>query len=137
MKQVIRVVALIAVLSTLSTGCQKEAYVEPTKAVSNEKETRNVFYSIDGIQGSMILNNDEEWRIFLNRMLAMSEEGHSVRFKLNGAASCTVLSKEVVTYTTSDHDAAFAWADKMAQDGYTVTIDYDDDKGVYNCIAIK
>ena len=45
--------------------------------------------------------------------------------------------KEVVTYTTSNQEDAYAWADSMINKGYTVTVKYDKKSGLYTCTAIS
>lgn len=70
-------------------------------------------------------------------MFALAEEGHVVSFRNENAASCAVTTKETVTHTTTNKAEAFAWAEKMHDTGYLVTIEYDKEKGVYTCYAIK
>ena len=70
-------------------------------------------------------------------MFALAEEGHEVSFRNEDRASRVLSSKDVVTYTTTNHDDAYAWADKMSDEGYTVTIRFDKETGIYTCNAIK
>ena len=68
---------------------------------------------------------------------SVAEEGHEVSFRNEDRASRVLSSKDVVTYTTTNHDDAYAWADKMSDEGYTVTIRFDKETGIYTCNAIK
>jgi len=70
-------------------------------------------------------------------MLALAEEGHTVSFRNEETALRGDSSKDVVTYTTTSHDDAYKWADKMSNEGYTVTIRFDNETGIYTCNAIK
>ncbi|MBP5388318.1 MAG: hypothetical protein J6Y97_13150 [Prevotella sp.] len=94
-------------------------------------------YAVDGVTHQITLVGDEAWHDFLNRMMALAEEGHEVTFRNEEAASRVASTKEVVTYSTPDHDDAINWAAKMLDDGYTVTIHFDKEKKVYNCYAFK
>lgn len=73
----------------------------------------------------------------MNRMFALAEEGHEVSFRNEETASRVVSTKDVVTYSTKDRDKAFAWADAMVEEGYTVTVRFDENTGIYTCYAIK
>ena len=70
-------------------------------------------------------------------MLALAEEGHRVSFRNENASSQDALTKEVITYTTNDHDDAYTWAEKKLNEGYEVTVEYDRETGKYTCTAIK
>ncbi len=94
-------------------------------------------YAVDGVTHQLTLVGDEAWHDFLNRMMALAEEGHEVTFRNEEAASRVVSTKETVTYTTSNHDDAYNWAEKMLNDGYAVTIRYDKEKKIYTCYAFK
>lgn len=109
MNKTIRLAACLALLGTMAVGCQKEEFGD-TQIVSQESIlVYAVSYSIDGVEYSVTLVGDAAWTDFLNWMLALSEEGHNVAFRLstNSQISST---KEEITYTTSSHDDAHAWA---------------------------
>ena len=130
-------IALVAMLGALAVGCQKENIIDEPPVVAENGTVYTVSYAVDGVTHQLTLVGDEAWHDFLNRMFALAEEGHEVTFRNEEAASRVVSTKEVVTYSTPSHDDAINWAEKMADDGYTVTIHFDKEKKVYNCYAIK
>ena len=133
----IKALALIAVLGTMAAGCQKETMVEPQTSVAEIGAVRHVHYTVNGELRQEKLVGKEAWNDFLYRMLALAERGYTVRI-LNGNRTTQVSSsKEVVTYTTTDKAAAFTWCDNMHSQGYDVTIEYNEETGVYTCIAVK
>ena len=141
MKKTIITVALLAVLTSLAVSCQKEeadiTSATPSTVIVDNAALRTVVYTIDGVSYRLTLLGDEAWHDFLNRLLALAEEGHEVSFRNEEAASRVVSTKETVTYTTSNHDDAYNWAEKMLNDGYAVTIRYDKEKKIYTCYAFK
>lgn len=137
MKKAFLTMAVIALLSTLAICCQKVIPEEPTTTVTTRtNETRTVIYSIDGAENTATLNSGEDWSHFLNRMIDLSEEGRIVKFRLSGINTGTSPLKEVVTFSTSDRDAAYAWVNKMVNDGYEVTLSYDRENQLYHCSAV-
>ena len=104
--------------------------------VAAQAETYLITYSVDGVSMQTRLNGDEALRAFLRRLTALAREGHRVsarKTNTNNQAS----TKEVITYHTTSEDDANEWAAKMLNDGYDVTIDYDEKTGEFICIAIK
>ncbi len=131
-------VALLAVLGTLAVSCQKEnTLIEEATIVAENGAIYRVSYTIDGVTHQVTLFGDDAWHNFLHSMIALAEEGHKVSFRNENASSQIASSKEVVVYTTSSHDAAYEWADKMVNLGYFVTVEYDPRTGKYTCTAIK
>ena len=137
MRKTFTTIALFAVLGSLAVSCQKENIIDETNIVAENGSVYKVSYTVDGVTHQLTLVGDEAWHDFLNRMVALAEEGHEVTFRNEEAASRIVSTKETVTYTTPNHDDAINWAAKMADDGYTVTIIFDEENKVYNCYAIK
>lgn len=138
MEKPIKTVALlIAAMSTVIFGCQKETFTESSVTVGQTLSVRVVSYTVDGIAHSARLVGDDTWANFLNRMLALAEEGHTVSFRNESAASSAASTKEQVTFTTQNKDEAYAWAEEMVDEGYDVTIIYDKKTGIYTCIAVK
>lgn len=137
MRKTITTIALFAVLGTLAVSCQKENFIDENTIVAENGTVYTVRYAVDGVTHQLTLIGDEAWHDFLNRMLALAEEGHEVSFRNEEAASRVVSTKETVTYTTSNHDDAYNWAEKMLNDGYAVTIRYDKEKKIYTCYAFK
>ena len=137
MRKTFTTIALFAVLGTLAVSCQKENIIDENTIVAENDTVYKVRYTVDGVTHQLTLIGDEARQTFLNRMLALAEEGHEVTFRNEEFSSRVISTKEVVTYTTTDHDEAYTWAEKMFNDGYAVTIYYDKDKKTYTCIAIK
>ncbi|MCQ2278684.1 MAG: hypothetical protein MJZ62_05215 [Bacteroidales bacterium] len=73
----------------------------------------------------------------MEHLFALAEEGHIVTFRNEVAISSIATPKDTVKYNTTNKDDAYAWSEKMNNAGYFVTISYDKEKGVYNCIAIR
>ena len=138
MKRTVRTVALVAVLCVAAAGCQKET-INPTgnDVVVNEN-IRMVTYTVDGVTHRVTLLNDEAWMAFIRSLTDLAKNGHSVTF-LNETANANTMSstKEKVVYTTDNEDDANKWAAKMADQGYTVSVIYDSETGIYTCTAIK
>ena len=47
------------------------------------------------------------------------------------------MAKEVITFETPEQDEAKKWSAQKIAEGYQVTILFDEDSGIYTCIAIK
>ena len=104
--------------------------------VAAQAETYLITYSVDGVSMQTRLNGDEALRAFLRRLTALAREGHRVSARKTNTNS-QASTKEVITYHTTSEDDANEWAAKMLNDGYDVTIDYDEKTGEFICIAIK
>ena len=135
MKRTIISIALLAALVTLAVSCQKDSFNEETTMVSEQNAVYKVWYSIDGVTHQVTLLGDDAWHDFLNRMFALAESGHRVSFRIDNSSSQVASTKDIVTYTTTNHDDAYKWADMMGEKGYTVTIEYNERTGVYTCTA--
>ena len=131
-----RTVAFFAMLSMVAVGCQKESEMEPspTDAIGMQENIILLSYSIDGVNYATAIQSGSAYRDFIYQLLTLAEQGHEVTFAYASKPGQAV-AKDVVTYTTTDKDDAFEWADKMAASGYSVTVPYDSSKGVYNCLA--
>ena len=134
MNKTFRNVALLAVLSLAATACQKENDVLPV-GTEQTSETLQVVYAINGQVYHATLS-ESEWDAFVERMLALAREGYEVTFARN-TSSLTSQSKEKVVHVTNSKEEAFAWANDMTSQGYTVTITFDDVSGEYTCTAVK
>ena len=135
MKKKLISVALLGVLATMAASCQKETFNEKTDIAAENSAVYKIHYSIDGVTHQVTLLGDEAWHDFLKRMFALAEEGHRVGFRLENASSRIEFSKDVVSYTTTNHDDAYKWAEIMVNKGYEVIIEYNDRTGVYTCTA--
>lgn len=137
MRKIFITIALFAVLGSLAVSCQKENIIDETSIVAENGKVYTVSYTVDGVTHHFTLIGDDAWHDFMNRMFALAEEGHEVSFRNEETASRIVSTKEVVTYSTKDRDKAYAWAETMAYEGYTVTISFDKKTGIYTCEAVK
>ena len=126
--------AIIAVLGLTATGCQKENML-PLSGNEQTMETIQVVYSINGEVFQATLS-ESEWDAFVERMLALAREGYEVTFSKN-RSTLTSQSKEKVIYVTKDANKAHEWSEAMADQGYNVTITFDQGTGEYTCIAIR
>ena len=141
MKKTIISVALLAVLTSLAVSCQKEeadiTSATPSTVIAENDTLRTVVYTIDGVSYRLTLVGDQAWHDFLSRMFALAEEGHSVTFFNEEAASRVLPSKEVETHSTSNKEDAYQWSEQKVKEGYTVTIVFDEETGIYTCYAFK
>ncbi len=132
MKKTFRATALFAVLSMAAISCQKDNYVATQATVAEV----TVNYSAGNRYGSVVLDDDMSWGLFLDRMLALAREGYEVTI-FNGTLRSETGAKESVTHITDDEEDAKNWAKDMTLQGYYVTIKYDDETGIYTCTAMK
>jgi hypothetical protein len=121
-------------LGLLFASCTKEDATDNIGVVSTAS---NVTYFVNGQQGYADPQTDEEWSMFLDRMFALAEEGYVVRFGRTDMFRQACMTKEKVTYTTTDYNDAKLWAFHRTLEGYEVTITYDQQTGKYTCIAIR
>ena len=141
MKKTIISVALLAVLTSLAVSCQKEeadiTSATPSTVIAENDTLRTVVYTIDGVSYRLTLLGDEAWHDFLSRMFALAEEGRTVTFFNEEAASRCLPSKVVETHSTSDKDDAYQWSEQKVKEGYTVTVVFDEETGIYTSYAFK
>ena len=138
MKTTIKTMALLAVLSVAAVSCQKENLVPstPAEVITNNQAVYIYQYEVNGIRSRITLRGEAERTDFINRMLALAQEGNTVSF-FDETQYTQNFTKEDVTYTTKDKEDALNWASGMLDLGYTVTIEYDKNKGIYNCTASR
>lgn len=132
-----KIAALLAVLSLAATGCQKENITEPS-LLGIEEGTKSVCvmsYSVDGVAGRISLKTPAEREAFILRMITLAKEGHRVTFRQENNTTNALASKDVQTYSTKDKVKAYAWANEMINQGYAVSIEYDESTGIYTCTA--
>ena len=123
--------ALFAVLGLAAAGCQKDSFVATQATVAEV----TVNYSAGDQYGSVVLDDNTSWDLFLDRMLALAREGYEVTI-FNNASPNSTGAKETVVFNTDNEDEAKQWAKEMTLQGYHVTIKFDDDTGIYTCTAI-
>ena len=136
MKKKTITIALFAVLGTMAVSCQKETVNEFSPAVVQSETAYTVTYYVDGVRLQSRVNSDEELSLLLNQLAALAREGHRVTVHKGNTATQSV-TKEKVTFTTDNKEEAVAWCASMILDGYTVTMDFDEETGTYTCIAIR
>lgn len=137
MNKSIKKVALLTVLSLAAVSCQKETMVNPQTGVETSGTVYTVRYTVNGVTHTETLVGEQAWAAFLQRMLALAEEGYSVTVSKNTYTAQYSMSKEVVTYTTKDRGAAEKWILHMLEGGYVVTMEYNEQTGEYICTAIR
>ena len=138
MKKVFRTVVLFTTFALLATGCQKEEaeMITREQAITEVNSVYVVHYTIDGVQHCKRLHGEWNHADFIYSLFTMAEEGHSVSFYEESRVSQS-LSKETVTYTTSDKVEAYNWAYAMELQGYMVSVSYNPDTNTFTCIAIR
>ena len=127
-------IKLMLVLGVLSTGCTKENVTDGTEVVMT---TNSVTCIVNGQQYYANPQTDEEWSAFFDRMFALVEEGYSVRFWRNDTRVQTASTKEIVTFSTPDQNEAEAWCKQKMNEGYVVSMIFNQKTGEYDCIAVK
>lgn len=121
-------------LSTLASSCQKEENSYRDGIVTEQPNAAySLNYSIDGQHYSATFNTPEEKEAFVIQLLASARQGHSVTIRSH--QSSQVASKETITYETKDPKKAAIWALTMEGLGYDVTISFNEETGIYTCVA--
>lgn len=135
MKRTIITATLLALLGTFAVSCQKEADTAPSTVYSQSEY--NVLYRIDNCVHHANIQSPKEWQAFLTEMLTLTHQGHRVSVQRTLTSSQTLAAKEVITHETKDPDDALDWSYKMTEQGYIVTIKYDEQTGIYSLTAEK
>ena len=128
MKKTILIITLAAVLGLLAVGCHDEP-VNPSPSV------RNVGYIACGDQHQVSVNGDESWHALLDSLFAAAESGCKVTFWNPNAFGSK--QADTVTINTADRQQAYRWGEEMYDQGYIVSIVYDENTGTYRGTAIK
>ena len=135
MKKIVRTMFVFAAISLFAVSCQKESFVEPVALEQQSSMQYSNHYTVDGVTCSIRIENEDEWSAFVMQALTLAEEGHVVTFSKYNVN--TDASKEVVTYSTADKQDAYNWAANMTSQGYTVTVVFDNNTGLFNCTATR
>lgn len=130
MKRTVKTLALVAVLGLLAIGCHDDP-VTPTPTPT----VRKVNYTACGEQQSATVTSDDEWHTLLDRLFEAVDEGCTVTFWNPDANSAK--SADTVTISTADRQQAYRWGEEMYDQGYIVSIVYDENTGTYLGTAIK
>ncbi|MBQ6069515.1 MAG: hypothetical protein IJK84_08435 [Bacteroidales bacterium] len=137
MKITVVSVAFFVIMSVATVGCQKESITEDQSRVSTMADSRTVGYMVDGVFQTVVIRGGIEWNDFMMHMIALAEEGHSIRV-LGGSANTQAFSaKEKVVYTTKDKQAAAEWTLQKINEGYDVEVTYNSQTGEYTCVATR
>ena len=121
-------------LGALCVGCTKDNLQD---YVNIEAVQSAVAYLVDGQQYYANPLTEEEWSAFYERMFALVEEGHSVRFWRNNVRTQISSTKVVETFSTPDKTKAEAWCKEKYDAGYTVSMTFNQQTGQYDCVAVK
>ena len=132
-KRIIRLFLFMALVGCMTASCTKENAIEKNNVVAS---AHSAAYIVEGRQHYANPQTEEEWSMFFDRMLALAEEGKTVHLWRTRSRSQSEASKEVITFTTKDRKKASVWAEEMTAEGYTVTVTYDHQTGIYTCVAI-
>ena len=129
--------ALLVVLSVAAVGCQKETVVDSHAGIEASCPVYTVRYAINGITHTETLIGEQAWAEFLQRMMALAEEGYRVSISRNTNTVQNADSKEVVTFVTKDLEAATLWVKEKVNEGFEVTVIFNQETGEYTCIAVR
>ena len=136
MKKIFKTVALLSVLSIIPISCQKDIS-EPINIVRHDS-VYNVAYIVNGEYHSATINGKEALHNFMQELFFLAREGNVVSFKDgNSSNTYTIGAKEKVTFSTQNQEEAIKWAEYMFNQGYEVTVIFDEETGTYTCIAIR
>lgn len=136
MKKFFKPFVIAIALGMAFVGCQKDTMSDISTEMQ-EATIRSVTYSVDGVYYQIVVNGEQEWLDFMDRMFALARNGHQVSVRDNNASSSSVVGKEVIVYTTNNSADANEWSQKMINNGYDVTIEYNSRTGIYTCTAVK
>ncbi len=131
MKHLIKTIVVVAAV-LLAAGCNKETLPTPQPA----DQTRHVGYVKCGEPGNATVTGEEAWHALLDTLFDATLEGCAITLwdaDLAGAQQ----AKETVTYSTASRDSAYAWGERMYNQGYAVSVIYDPQTHQYNCSAAK
>jgi hypothetical protein len=130
----IRTIAVVLLLM-MAASCQKETISEPFSYTAMD-ESSIVYYTIDGEPYWYKIESEEQMYELLYALFAKAESGSVVT--INRSGNCQNKSvRETITYSTSSKPDAYAWAANMISQGYNVSVTYDPNTGLFNCIATK
>ena len=138
MKTKVIKMALLLVLGTMAVSCQKETTNEPQMANAELGTVYTVRYSINGVTYTERLSSEAEFDALLLRLMALSRNGNDVEISNGNYAQCGNATKQQpIIFTTTNENEAIVWTKQKTKEGYTVTVSYDTETGVYTCIAVK
>lgn len=124
---------MAAVIAVLAASCQKENAIVDTPTASTYP-AGTVNYIVGKVSNSRTVESAEQWNALVDECFDGADEGHLVTIA-HGVT--TNPSKERLTYTTESRETAMAWVKAKYEEGYDVTLWYDEEQGRYICVASK
>ena len=137
MKSIIIPATLLAMLSLTTVSCQKEVLTEPTSSTVENSAMRTIRYTVNGTAYRQVIYSDEDLDALMFTLFALAREGYTVRMMDENQTFNENSTKETVTYTTQDKDKAIKWAKEKYNEGYNVTISFNQETGEYTCVATR
>ena len=137
MKKMIIPATLLAMLSLTTVSCQKENLVETATQSVENNATRTIRYTVNGTAYRQVIHTDEDLDALMFTLFALVREGYTVRMMDENNTFSETSVKVTETYTTKIEKDAKTWAKEKMMDGYVVTITYNEQTGIYTCIATK
>ena len=137
MKKVIIPMALFAMISLTTVSCQKENLVETAIQSVENSAARTIRYTVNGTAYRQVIHSDEDLDALMLTLFALAREGYTVRVIDENTNLCETCAKEKVTYTTKNKNDAIAWSLEKINEGYDVTISFNQDTGEYTCVATR
>ena len=92
---------------------------------------------MNGSAYRQIIHSDEDLDALMFTLFALAREGYTVRMMDENQTFNENSTKETVTYTTQDKDKAIKWAKEKYNEGYNVTISFNQETGEYTCVATR
>ena len=129
-------IALIAVLGTMATSCQKETITNPQSSITENCTVYTVQYAVNGVLHTSTLHGEDEYIAFIRGLMSLAREGYNVCVS-NNKITESVLTKEKLEFTTNSEEEAVHWITERAKEGYTVYMSFDKETGIYSCSAVK
>lgn len=129
--------ALFAMISLTNVSCQKENLVETAIQSVENSAARTIRYTVNGTAYRQVIHSDEDLDALMLTLFALAREGYTVRVIDENTNLCETCAKEKVTYTTKNKNDAIAWSLEKINEGYDVTISFNQDTGEYTCVATR
>ena len=130
MKKTTLIITLAAVLGLVAVSCHDEPVVPTPGPV-----VRNVGYVACGNQHQTTVTGDDSWHSLLDTLFAAAEGGCRVTFWNPDAMGSK--QADTVTISTADRREAYRWGEEMYDQGYIVSIVYDENTSTYRGTAVK
>ena len=137
MKKLIIPATLLAMITLTTVSCQKEVLTEPTLPTVENSATRTIRYTVDGTAYRQVIHSDEDLDALMLSLFALAREGYTVRMMDENISFCETCAKEKVTYTTKNKNDAITWSLEKINEGYSVTITFNEETEEYTCVATR